>query len=412
MNGRARRVPRYITTHYAGRGTRFLVFPQPRSLPGFRAPQTVHLPARPGVIAAGPRDTRMYVVDAVGKLPYLRDGVPREEPPYRGRRSRRQARPRRGHFDHIRPVPATAREFSASMLYAVINITLAVWDAYLGTPVRWYFRRRFPRLEVIPRIVSETAYSRPGYIECGVLRGRRRPQPLCENFDVVAHETGHIILRSVIGHPARPQPVEWRAREEAFADVVSMVALLHFPGVVDALLRQTRGNLFSRNLLSNLGELGTTRAFRRAFNRSRLDTVVWTADPDALKYALAAPLTAAAFDILVDIYEDTLVAHRAIPGALARVSTGSRDRRQRDLQRMFNAAYAARGPRFEAALLEARDRFGLLMARAWRRLAYDDLYPAVARALVDAARRTGGPRLAGTCGDALRARGIVPAPAV
>ena len=407
MNGRARRTPRYITTHYASRGTRFLVFPQPRSLPGFRAPQTVHLPARPGVIAAGPRDARMYVVDAVGKRPYFRDGVQHAEPPYRGPRSRRRVRPRRGHFDHIRPVRATAREFSAAMLYAVVNVTLAVWDTYLGVPVRWYFRRRFPRLEIIPRIVSGTAYSRPGYLECGVLRGQR----LCENFDVVSHETGHIILRSIIGHPARPQPVEWRAREEAFADVVSMVALLHFPGVVAALLRQTRGNLFSRNLLSNLGELGRTQTIRRAFNRSTLDTVVWTADPDALKYALAAPLTAAAFDIFVDIYEDALVTHRAIPRALARVSTGSRGRRQRDLQRLFNAAYAAGGPRFEAALLEARDRFGLLMAGAWRRLSYDALYPAVARALVDAGQRTGGTRLARTVREALRSRGIVPAPA-
>jgi len=411
VNGRARRIPRYITTHYEGRGTRFLVFPQNRDIAAFHMPQTVHLSARPGVIGAGPRDARMYVVDAMGKRPYYWKGVQRAEPPYRCRRSGRVARPRGGHFDHIRPRPATAHEFSAAMLYAVVNVTLEVWETYLRQPIRWYFARRFRRLELIPRIVSGTAYSRPGYLECGSRRVRGQTQWLCENFDVPSHETGHMILRWVIGHPPQPQPVEWRAREEAFADVVAMVTLLHFPRVIEVLLRQTRGNLFSDNLLSNLGDLGRGRTMRHAFNTTTMADVVWQPDQDAFKYDLAAPLTAAAFDILVDMYEDALIAHRAIPSALARFSTDPRRRRQHNLQRLFDAAYAERGPRFEPALLEARDRFARLMARLWRKLSYDALYPAVAQTLVDAAGRMDGPRLARQVRTALVGRGIVPAPA-
>ena len=411
MNGRARPTPRYITTHYTDRGTRFLVFPQPRSLSAFRTPETIHLAARPGTIKAGPRDAQMAVVDALGKRPYFADGVQRASPPYRGPRSRRRARPRRGHFDHIRPLPGSAREFSAAMVYAVIRLTLMVWEHYLGRPVRWYFRRSFPRLEIIPRIVSGTAYSRPGYIECGILRRGRHVTPLCENFDVVAHETGHMILRDVIGHPDHLQAVECRAREEAFADIVSMVTLLHFRKVTVHLLRQTRGNLFSRNVLSNLGELSRTRTIRRAFNDSALSTLDWDPDPDAFKYALAAPLTAAVFDILVDMYEDALVGRRAIRRPLARASFDSLGREQRDVQRLFDEAYRRGAPRFEEALIEARDRFGFLLARAWRRTTPYDLYPTVARTLIDAGREMGGAPLARTVREALQFRDIVAAPA-
>jgi hypothetical protein len=411
VNAGALRAPRYLTTHYRNRGTRFLVFPQLRSLSAFRTPVTVHLAARPGTISTGPRDGAMYVVDALSKKPYFSGGVQRANPPYRGRRAQRRARPDRdGHFDHIKPVPATAREFSATSIYAIIRVTFMVWEHYLGRPVRWYFRRRFPRLEIIPRIDSGTAYSRPGYIECGFTRRvrGRGVGPLCENFDIVSHEAGHMILRDVIGHPDHPQPVEWRAREEAFADVVSMVTLLHFEKVVRHLLRQTSGNLFSQNVLSDLGETSRRQTVRRAFSDAAVSTLEWTEDQDELKYRLAAPLTAAVFDILVDMYEDELVARRAVSRDLAVASFNALGRRQRDIQTRFDRAYALHAPRFEDALLAARDDLGTLLARTWQRTAPHDLYPAVAATMIAAGRELGGERLARTVGEGLFFRDIEP----
>jgi hypothetical protein len=407
------RAPRYLTTHHASRGTRFLVFPQLRSLPAFRLPVTVHLDARPGTIGPGPRDAVTYVVDALGKRPYFADGVQRANPPYRGRVSGRRARPDRdGHFDHIRPVPATAREFSAASVYAILRLTLMVWKHYLGRPVRWYFRRRFPRLEVIPRIESGTAFSRPGYVECGFSRRvkGRGVGPLAENFDVVSHEAGHIILRSVIGHPDHPEPVECRAREEAFADIVSMVTLLHFEKVVKHLLRQTSGNLFSPNVLSNLGEVSRTQAMRRAFSDAAVSTLEWTDDQNLFKYRLAAPLTAGVFDILVDMYEDGLAARRIIPRELAEESFNVLGRRQREIQARFDRAFARRASQFEDALIDARDRFGTLLARTWQRTSPHDLYPTVAATMIAAGRELGGERLARTVRESLAFRDIAPPP--
>jgi hypothetical protein len=406
VKDRARRTPRYMTTHYADRGTRFLVFPQLRSLRSFRAPVTVHLPDRPGSIKAGPRDATMYVVDALGKPPYFSDGVQRHSPPYRGPRAQRRARPRGGHFDHIAPRPATAREFSAAMMYATIRLTLTVWERYLGRKIRWYFRRRFARLEIIPRISSGTAFSRPGYIECGFASGR----PLCENFDVVSHETGHMILRSVIGHPEHPEAVECRAREEAFADIISMVTLLHFEKVVQHLLGQTRGNLFSRNVLTNLGEISRQHTLRRVFNRSTLGRLTWIEDQTAFKYALAEPLAGAVFDILVDLYEEALVKRNAISRQLADDSFDALGTKQRDIQRQFNAAYEGRHAVFEDALLEARDQFGMLLARTWRQLSMHDLYPNVAASMIAVALQMGGDRMADTVFEAFALRDILPSP--
>jgi hypothetical protein len=402
----ARSTPRYLTTHLQPEGTRFLVFPQLRDLRDFDVPVTVWLDASRGPIRPGPEDDEICVVDAVGKRPYFSDGVQHSLPPYKGPTSGRRATPDgRGHFDHIQPVSATDHEFSCAAVYAAIRCTLMVWEHYLGRRVRWYFRQQFPRLEVIPRIRSGTAYSRPGYLECGVHERR----PLCDNVEIVAHEVGHIVVRDVIGHPAHPRGVELRAREEAFADLAAMVVLLHFEPVVTHLLRRTRGNLFSVNVLSRVGELSRKQTVRRAFNGSALSTLEWAADPDAFKYVLAAPLTGAVFDVLVDMYEAALVRRRAIPARLAADSINFLGRRLKDVQAEFAEHYRAKTALFEDSLLEARDAFATLLARTWERTSVHDLYPELARTMIEVGGELGGRSLATIVRESLAFRDIEPA---
>jgi hypothetical protein len=347
------------------------------------------------------------VVDALDKTPYF-DGHEEsgQRPPYRGPAGP-AARPRRGHFDHLRPSGRTARQFSAANVYATIRLTLAVWEHYLGVPLRWYFRGR---LEVIPRVRSDTGFSRPGYIECGYERaGRRgRAYPLCENFDVVAHETGHLILRSVIGHPRHPSGLQQEAREEALADIVAIVTLLHVEPAVQRLLRRTRGNLFSANLLDRIGEMSRTTVARRANNDKTMDRLTWSADPRAFRYELAAPFTAATYDALVDLYENGLVARRAIPRALAAASVDAAGRTVPIVQRVFAQQYRGRERLFEDALLEARDTIARTLAQALRRLSPYDGYPETLARLLATARRQHGIRTARVIRDSFARRGITP----
>jgi hypothetical protein len=370
----------------------------------------IYLPARAGTIGAGPSDRDIVTVDALDKLPYY-DGREDTErfPPYRGPRAR-PARSRHGHFGHLQPSGATARQFAAAHVYATIRFTLTVWEHYLGRPVRWHFRRRFPRLEVIPRIRSGTAFSRPGYIECGYERGRTRQRryPLCENFDVVAHETGHLILRSVIGHPDHVEGLEQRAREEAFADLVAIVALLHVRPAVARLLDRTRGNLFSSNLLSRVGEMSQTTVARRANNDKGMDTLQWDPDPRVFRYELAAPFTGGGYDAFVDLYESILVRRRAIPFALAEASFDANGQALPDVQRAFELSYRARRTVFEDALLEARDVFAGVLAHSWRRMSPYDGYPEALATMLAVARGQHGARTERIIREAFEWRRIQP----
>jgi len=370
----------------------------------------IYLPAPAGTIGAGPSDRDIVTVDALDKRPYY-DGPsdPERFPPYRGPRGT-PARPCGGHFAYLQPSGPTARQFSAAQVYATVRFTLTVWEHYLGRPVRWYFRRRFPRLEVIPRTRSGTAYSRPGYIECGYERGRTRQRryPLGENFDVVAHETGHLIQRSVIGLPEHVEGLEQRAREEAFADLVAIVALLHVRPAVARLLDRTRGNLFSANLLSRIGEMSQTTVARRANNDKTMKTLEWDPDPRAFRYELSAPFTGGGYDALVDLYESILVRRRAIPHALAAASFEGSAKKLPGIQRAFDLTYRARRTVFEDALLEARDVFASVLAHAWRRMSpYDGFAEALAAMLAVAGERH-GPRVQRIFRDAFAARGIEP----
>lgn len=352
-------------------------------------------------------------MDALDKSPYF-DGLVESgrRPPYRGPRAR-GARPRGGHFDHLDPSGATAREFSAANVYAIIRLTLTVWEHYLGRPVRWYFRRDFRRLEVIPRVRSDTAFSRPGYIECGYERTGKPPRsyPLSENFDVVSHETGHLIVRSVMGHPLHPEGLEQRAREEAFADLVAIITLLHVKPAVARLLDRTRGNLFSSNLLSRVGELSRTTVARRANNDKTMATLEWDPDPRAFRYELAAPFSAGCYDALVDLYERALVRRRVISRELAEASFDDDGQLLPEIQSEFAARYRQRPGVFEDALLEARDTFAGVIVAAWRRMSPYADFPEALRTVIAEARRLCGEPTARLIRGAFAWRGIEPGPA-
>lgn len=289
----------------------------------------MYIDAAPGTIRAGPQDDGIYVVDAENKISYDDSGT---WPPYAGPRHPPAEPDSFGHFDHITPKDA---EFSSATVFATIRLVLTIWEHYLGRKVRWYFRDTYPRLEVIPRVLLEkNAVSKFGYIECGFKNPKTRFGPYCQNFDVVAHEVGHIILKDVIGNPPY-RAVAFRAHEEAAADLVAMIALLHFKSVVKHLLQETKGNLYSVNVLSRTGELSKATQIRESFRR-------------------------------------------AIPRRLAEDSYDALGEDILDLQPAFAKHFKKKEEAFEAALLGARDEFARLLARTWAKTSMSDLtYPRV-----------------------------------
>jgi hypothetical protein len=350
-------------------GTRFMLFPVYAE---DMAPEIVTVPLPPGSIGPGPSDPEMYVADAVDKpAPY---DPPEYAPPYRGALLPPALPDAAGNFDHI---PLDTPQFLAAHLYGSIRYTLEIWQAYLRRRITWASAAEYPQMELIPLLDWDNAQSGPGFMETGLYHGPDgAAQPYALNFDVVAHETGHQILFSVMGVPDAEQVgVPFLAFHEAFSDFVAIVGVLHFPSVIPRLLQETQGNLYVLNLVNRFAETSATTQIRLASNTATMADVAgitlaadgsWI-DPTGQgrnQHAIAAPLEGAMFDCLVEIYQDTLVAEGLLPP-----DDDPRGWTRAEVEAAFNSlhlrtsrAFRRFDAGFTAAVRHARDQVARAMA--------------------------------------------------
>ena len=375
-------------------GTRFRLFPQAPVSPAFAEPDTVWIALAPEHVSPGPADDRMYVIDPIEKtrhydFPYL--------PPYDGPAHPPVEAGPDGHFDHLE---IGSREFNAAHMYASVRVVLDIWEGYFGRPIEWHFQDRSDRLELIPHIDWNNAHAGYGFIETGYRKNEAGDKiPLCLNFDVLAHELGHSILYSEIGLPAQEAvTAEYVAFHESASDLVAIISALHFESIVDLLLSRTRGNLYMPNILNRIGELSPTEQIRLASNPLRMSDVPSIATPVTelsypARHRLGQPLTGAAFDILVEIFQQNLVANGLISEELDDACSGGPidDQQYEAVQRSFGEAYAGNHEGFRQALLDARDYMGTCLAAAWSRLSWDLTFVEFGEALISVDRiLTGG----------------------
>ncbi len=363
-------------------GTRFRLFAQARYLPSFSQPETVYVSTPPDKIQVGPADDRMFVVDALSKKPYGSPGG--GEPQWQGPRRDPVKPGPDGHFDKI---DVDSREFSCATMYATVRRVLDIWQDYFGHRIEWFFRINFDRLEMIPVIEWDNAQSGYGFLEFGFGRlaggGIDHQTPYCQNFDVLAHELGHNILFSQVGVPdsKAAETDEYGGFQESGGDLTAIVACLHFNSVIDHMLANSKGNLFTVNELSRLGELPDGREIRVAFNYERMSTV--STEP----HDLSLPLTGAIFDIFVDAFQTELVTRGLITADLAKRSThgAAPNSELPAIQAEFNHAYNGREAEFKKSLLTARDYLGRLLATTWASLSKNFLtYHKVGLAVMNA----------------------------
>jgi hypothetical protein len=399
-------------------GTRFRLFPVfAEDLP----PETVEIAAVAGSIGPGPSDHALYVADAAAKTaPY---DPPHYGPPYRGP-ALPPARPDRdGHFDHL---PVETPQFMAAHQFGSMRFTLDIWEHYLGHRIAWWDRHIHPRTELIPFVDWPNAQSGPGFMETGLWRGEDGSvQPYALNFDVIAHETGHQILFSQVGVPP-PAAISapFLAFHESFSDLVAIIAVMHFPSVLARLLEQTQGNLYVLNLVNRIAETSAHTQIRLAANTTTMDDVAdirlaedgsWI-DPTGQgrnQHWIAAPLTGAIFDCLVEVYQDKLVVAGLIPQE-ANAQGWTRDEVDEafaDLHRMFTAALARFDQAFVSVISDARDTVGRALAHVMLTIRPDGLSFAevAARFLESMAAQGQGPLLPAMLAHFLW-RGIDPEP--
>jgi len=378
-------------------GTRFKIFPQPPFLKAFAQPVTVTLSPPVGTVRSGPADGRMYVIEPIGKRhPY---GIVRGPygspflylPPWDGAIRGRAQPSAAGHFDHLEP---GTRAFEAAHVYGGVRWVLDVWERYFGRTIKWHFRRDYKALEISLLDGLDNAAAGYGFLEVGA--GFPAPGellPFSLNFDVIAHETGHLIVYAEIGVPTPgAEEGEYFGFHESAADLVALFSVAHFKPVIDDLFEVTRGNLYVLNELNRIAELSQTTQIRLASNAVRLSefSAGWTDEHD-----LSLPLTGALFDILVDIFHELLVERRLIGPALEDLAdrVPRMPEYQHRVQAGFDRAYAADPAGFREAFAHARDLMGRYIAEAWRRLTPDLLtYAEVGAALIAVDRDLSGGR--------------------
>jgi hypothetical protein len=332
------------------------LYAQSRYLAHFQEPETVWLSPPAGSVMPGPADDRMYVVDPIGKpqryeFPYL--------PPYRGPAHPPVVPGQDGHLDHLE---ANTREFVIAHMYGSIRRVLDIWECYFGRRIEWQFRRDFRRLELIPVIDWDNAQSGYGFIETGFGESQAgEAQPDCLNFDVLAHELGHSIVFSEVGHDAATMTGEYLGFQEAAGDLIALISALHFDSVIDRVLACSQGNLYVANNLNRLGEFSEVAQVRVASNPRKLSEF---AEGWSDQHLLALPLVGAMFDCLVDVYQDHLVQAGLIDEELVRLTdiVPYEDLDEGAVQERYAEAYRGRHDAFKGALLEARDHLGACLA--------------------------------------------------
>jgi hypothetical protein len=379
---------------YASRheGTRFRLFPQaPYRTAVPHEPETVWLSPAAGTIGPGPRDDRMYVVDPVGKRdPYGIALAPRGTPylylpPWDGPIYPPAMPDPDGHFDHLE---IGTPEFEMAHCFGCVHFVLDVWERYFGRPIEWHFARDYQRLEIALLRELDNATAGYGFMEIGSYSTEAgNVLPFSLNFDVLAHEVGHLVLYSEIGLPSlETTEAEFFGFHESAADLVALVAALHFDSVVDDLLEMTRGNLYTFNELNRFAELSENDEIRTASNSRKLSDFAagWTKEHD-----LSEPLTGAIFDVLIDVFHESLLDRGLISPEVEDLFdqierlVGAED----VIQPLFDRAYVRSEQGFREALLEARDYLGIAMAETWKRLSPDHLnYDDVGLALLEVDR--------------------------
>jgi hypothetical protein len=376
-------------------GTRFRLFPQHPSLSSTREPETVRVSSPPGSIGPGPSDVRMYTILPLGKRPYGATlgpyGTPYVSfPPWMGPVLPPALPDRAGHFDHLEP---GTPQFEAAHLFGSVRFALDIWEGYFGRPIPWYFAEHYERLELAAIRGFDNAQAGYGYIEMGEYPLPQGAVSFGLNFDIIAHELGHLILYQEIGQPTEATAGgEYYGFHESAADLVGLLASAHFESVIEPLLANTRGNLYVFNRLNRIGEVSDNDQLRLAGNGVRLAEFRygWKGE-----HSLSLPLTGAMFDILVDIFHEYLLAADLISPALEDLA----DQLERLpdyqglIQALFDGAYPRNPPGFRRALLDACDTLGVYLAATWQRLSPHRLsYADVAAALIEVDRERSGGR--------------------
>ncbi|MBC7981346.1 MAG: hypothetical protein H7Y36_12355 [Armatimonadetes bacterium] len=241
-------------------------------------------------------------------------------------------------------------KFHQQFVYAVAMTTIGNFERALGRRVIWsrYNEKEatnerdefIHRLRIYPHAFrGANAYYSPekrallfGYFPAvAVAKGAQLPGGIvftCLSHDIIAHETTHALLDTILPKYLQATNPDVLAFHEALADIVALFQHFTFPAVLRHQISKTRGDLASQSLLGELAQqfgqaTGLYGGLRDAIGKLDDATGAWKPRvPDPSDYesspephARGAVLVAAVFDAFLAIYRSRIA-------DLIRIATG------------------------------------------------------------------------------------------
>src|SRR5256886_1006539 len=240
-------------------------------------------------------------------------------------------------------------QFHQQFVYAVAMMTIRNFESALGRKLFWTRRNEterkgkwesfVPRLRIYPHAFrAANAFYSPdrkalifGYFPASANpTGVQLPGGIvfsCLSHDIIAHETTHSLLDTVLPRYLDSTNPDVLAFHEAFADIVALLQHFSFPEVLHHQIAKTRGDLASQSLLGELAQQfgqasGMYGGLREAIGRLNKNEKGVPLQPDPTAYEKTEEphergslLIAAVFDAFIAMY-------RARVADLIRIWTG------------------------------------------------------------------------------------------
>jgi hypothetical protein len=239
--------------------------------------------------------------------------------------------------------------FHQQFVYTVVMMTIRNFEQALGRKVFWTRRDEskprgewetfVPRLRIYPHAFrGANAFYSPdkigllfGYFPASAdPTGAQLPGGIvftCLSHDIVAHETTHSLLDTVLPKYMDSTNPDVPAFHEAFADIVALFQHFSFPEVLRHQIAKTRGDLASQSLLGELAQqfgqaTGLYGGLREAIGQVD-ENGRWTPlKPDPAAYEATAEPHARGSLLVAAVFDAFLAMYRERVADLMRIATG------------------------------------------------------------------------------------------
>ncbi len=199
--------------------------------------------------------------------------------------------------------------FDASHTYAVVRLTVNMYQQLLGTRLLWQWNNE-KNIEPL-KIYPHAGFAKNAYYDRTakalkffyVFFYDKPPVFACRSFDLVAHETGHAVLDALQPRWLGKDVVSPHAAalHESFCDLTAIFLVLSQFDLIDHIIVRTKADLhYEKNILSiwseQLNEITGVGGARNADNELKMSDV--TPSP----HDMSRVFTGAVYDVLADIF--------------------------------------------------------------------------------------------------------------